>query len=84
MSPGGGDSVAADVALAVPLAGAVKAGCYAGVLPALPVLLPLLLQATAQSPTAARMRRRLITTTAVSKSIPGRYRQPGERRRCAR
>jgi hypothetical protein len=80
MSPGGGDSVAADVAPAVPLAGAVEAGRDADVLPALPVLL----QATAQRPTAARMRCRLVTTTAVSKSMPGRYRQPDERRRCAR
>ena len=43
-----------------------------------------LLQAAAQSPTAARMRGRLITTTALTMSMAGRYKEPGKGRRCAR
>jgi len=66
------------VVLAVAPAGAVEAGGAAGVLPEPP------LQATAQSPTAARVTGRLIVPTALTKSMPGRYKQPGKGRRCAR
>ena len=83
MSPGGGVSVAAEVALTVALAAAlaevVEAGGAAGVLPE-----PPLLQAAAQSPTAARMTGRLITPTALTMSMAGRYKEPGKGRRCAR
>lgn len=75
MSPGGGDSVATAPALA---AGADGEAFGAG-----PVL-GLLLQPAAHTPAAARTRTRRVTATALTLSMPGRYKEPGERRRCAR
>jgi hypothetical protein len=84
MSPGGGDSVpagagAADAApLAAGVVGRGPADCVAGALP------ELLLQPAAISPARASTRSRLVVTAALAMSMPGRYREAGKRRRCAR